>query len=161
MVYRSFFLFLILTSCSYSFTGANVGGLKNVYIPVFENLTSEPGIREKLTNDLTSAIIADNNLKVADRRLADATLSGKITKLEDVPFTFEGSGQNFSTTDYKITITTTIKFENLKEKKTLWEETIVGTGRYSLQGTKRRTDGIDEAVKMITQNVLNKVVSNW
>lgn len=152
---------LIVLSCSYSFTGANTGGLKNIYIPVFDNQTSEPGIRERLTNDLTNAIIEDNNFKISNRTSADALLSGKITRLEDVPFTFEGSGQNFATNDYKITVTATIKFESLVEKKTLWEETIVGTGRYALQGTKRRSDGLDEALKMIAQNILNKVVSNW
>ncbi len=156
-------LFLVLMNfgCSYSFTGANLGGLKTVAVPVFDNLTSEPGIREKVSSELTKAIIEDNNLKVADLKSADAVINGKITQLQDVPFTFAGSGSNFSTTDYKITITTTIRFENRKEKKTVWEESISGWGRYSLQGQRRRTDGIDDAIKMITQNILNKMVSNW
>jgi hypothetical protein len=152
---------LLWPGCSYSFTGANLGGLKNVAIPVFDNLTSEPGIREKITDELTLAILEDNNLKVTDRRQADAVLSGRITRLEDVPFTFEGSGSNFSTTDYKVTVTASVRFENLKEKKVLWEEEITGWGRYSLSGSTRRADGLNEAIRMITQNVLNKVVSNW
>jgi hypothetical protein len=149
------------TGCSYSFTGTNLGGLKNVTIPVFANETSEPGIREKLTNELTRAIIDDNNLKVTDRQQADAILSGKITRIEDLAFSFEGSGTNFSTKDYKITIQTAIKFENTKDKKIIWEENISGWGRYSLSGDKRRADGVDEAIRMITQNILNKMVSNW
>lgn len=152
---------MILTGCSYSFSGANLGGLKTVAVPVFDNITSEPGIRERVTNELVRAIIDDNNLKIADLKIADAVIAGKITKIDDVPFSFEGSGNNFSTTDYKITITTTIRFENKKEKKMLWEESITGWGRYTLQGEKRRNDGIDDAIKMITQNVLNKVVSDW
>lgn len=152
---------MILTGCSYSFSGANLGGLKTVAVPVFDNITSEPGIRERVTNELVRAIIDDNNLKIADLKIADAVIAGKIIKIDDVPFSFEGSGNNFSTTDYKITITTTIRFENKKEKKMLWEESITGWGRYTLQGEKRRNDGIDDAIKMITQNVLNKVVSDW
>lgn len=160
---RIFVLCMMMTAagCTYSFTGANLGGLKTVAVPVFDNVTSEPGIRERVTNQLVLAILDDNNFKIADLKLADAVISGKITKIEDVPFSFEGSGNTFSTTDYKITITTTVRFENKKEKKTVWEETISGWGRYSLQGSKRRNDGIDEAVKMITQNVINKVVSDW
>lgn len=154
-------LSLIFAGCSYSFSGANLGGLKTVAVPVFDNITSEPGIRERVTNELVRAIIDDNNLKIADLKLADAVIAGKITKIDDLPFTFEGSGNNFSTTDYKITITTAIRFENRKEKKIVWEESITGWGRYTLQGEKRRNDGIDEAIKMITQNVLNKVVSDW
>jgi hypothetical protein len=149
--------------CAYSFSGANLGGLKTVAVPVFDNLTSEPGIREMVTNQLTKAIIEDNNMKMADLKSADAVINGKITQLQDVPFTFESNAatSSFATTDYKITITTTIRFENRKEKKTLWEETISGWGRYSLSGTKRRNDGITDAIAMISQNILNKVVSNW
>lgn len=154
-------LLLFTVGCTYSFSGANLGGIKTVAVPVFDNITSEPGIRERVTNELVRAILDDNNFKIADLKLADAVIAGKITKIDDVPFTFEGSGNTFSTTDYKITITTTIRFENKKEKKTLWEESVTGWGRYTLQGDKRRNDGIDEAVKMITQNVLNKVVSDW
>lgn len=156
-----FALTVSMTGCTYSFSGANLGGIKTVAVPVFDNITSEPGIRERVTNELVRAILDDNNFKIADLKLADAVIAGKITKIDDVPFTFEGSGNTFSTTDYKITITTTIRFENKKEKKTLWEESVTGWGRYTLQGDKRRNDGIDEAVKMITQNVLNKVVSDW
>ncbi|NUM79480.1 hypothetical protein HUU42_01640 [bacterium] len=156
-----FFWMIGLGACSYSFSGANVGNLKNVAIPVFDNLTSEPGIREKVTSDITNAIIEDNNLKVTDRRTADALLIGKITKLDDVPFAYEGSGNSFSTKDYKITIYTTIRFETVKDKKPVWEETISGWGRYSLTGSQNRNAGIEDAIKMITQNVVNKMVSNW
>lgn len=155
------FLPALLCACSYSFTGANTGGMKNVHIPVFENLTPEPGIREKVTNRIISGIIDDNTFKVTDRRLADALLSGKITKIDDGPFAFEGGGNQFTTTDYKITITTVIKFENINDKKVIWEETISGWGRYSLSGSKNRNDGIDDAVRMIIENILNKVISNW
>ena len=156
-----FFLTAMPAGCTYSVTGANLGGMKTVAVPVFDNITSEPGIRERVTNELVRSIIDDNNFKIADLKLADAVITGKITKIEDVPFSFEGTGSNFSTTDYKITIIATVRFENKKEKKIVWEESISGWGRYSLQGSKRRNDGIDEAVKMITQNVINKVVSDW
>lgn len=154
-------LALVTTGCSYSLSGINLGGLRTVNIPVFSNETAEPGIREKLTNELTRAVIEDNNLKITDRRQADAILTGKITRIEDVPYSFEGGGNNFTTKDYKITILTTVKFENLKEKKVIWEEAMSGWGRYSLSGDRSRSDGLDEAIRMITQNVLNKVVSDW
>ncbi len=152
---------MILSACAYSFTGANTGNIKNVHIPVFENQTPEPGIREKVTNRIINGIIDDNTFKVTDRKAADALLSGKITRIDDGPFAFEGGGNQYTTTDYKITITAIIRFENIAEKKTIWEETISGWGRYSLTGAKNRNDGIDDAVRMIIENILNKVISNW
>ncbi len=160
-----YFLFvagmLTLNACTYSFTGANLGDLKNVAIPPFENQTSEPGIREKVTNQVTNGLIEDNTFKITDRKTADAVLSGVIIRVEDAPFTFEGGGNNFTTTDYKITIVTTIRFENVKDKKVLWEETISGWGRYTLAGAKNRNSGIEDAIRMITENILNKVTANW
>ncbi len=152
---------ITLFACTYSFTGANTGNIKHVHIPVFDNLTPEPGIREKVTNRIITGIIDDNTFKVTDRKSADALLSGKITKIDDTPFAFEGGGNQFTTTDYKITVTTVIRFENVKDKKLIWEENISGWGRYSLSGSKTRNDGIDEAVRMIIENILNKVISNW
>ncbi len=148
-------------ACTYSFTGANTGNLKSMAIPLFDNETPEPGIREKVTQGITQGILEDNTYKVADSKNADALLIGKITRVEDVVFAFEGSGTTFSTSDYKITITATLRMEQTKDKKILWTETISGWGRYSLSGAKRRNDGIADAVKMISQNVINKVVSDW
>jgi hypothetical protein len=152
---------ILPAGCSYSFTGANLGGMRNVAIPVFDNITSEPGIREKVTNQVTNGLIEDNTFKVTDRKIADAVILGKITKIEDAAFTFEGGGNNFSTTDYKITIYTSIRFENTKEKKVIWEEIITGWGRYSLSGSKNHVSGIEDAIRMITENILNKVIANW
>ncbi len=160
-VYYMILSAVYIAGCTYSFTGANTGGLKNVHIPSFDNLTSEPGIREKVTNRIINGIVEDNTFKVTDRRLADALLTGKITKIDDGPYAFEGGGNQFTTTDYKITITTVIRFENVRDKKVIWEENISGWGRYSLSGSKSRNEGIDDAVRMIIENILNKVISNW
>lgn len=154
-------LLISLIGCVYSFTGANLGELKTVAVPMFDNLTAEPGIREKVTTGLTQGILDDNNLRIADFKSADAVLSGKITQVDDIVFAFEGSGNQFTTSDYKITITAIIKFENRREKKTMWEETFSGWGRYALTGTRKRSDGMEDAIKMLTQNVINKVTSDW
>lgn len=152
---------IALSACAYSFSGANVGPYKTIHVPVFENQTAEPGIRERLTDRVTTAILEDNNLKITDRPGADVILIGKITGLEDVPFTFEGTGGNFTTNDYKITVQASVRYESARDKKVIWEEMISGTGRYTLQGDKRRSDGLDEALQIVAQNILNKVVSNW
>lgn len=156
-----YLLAVALSACAYSFSGANVGPHRTIHVPVFENLTAEPGIRERLTTQVTTAILEDNNLKITDRTGADVVLIGKITNLEDVPFTFEGTGSNFTTNDYKITVQVSVRYETVRDKKIIWEEMISGIGRYTLQGTKRRSDGLDEAIQIVAQNILNKVVSNW
>jgi hypothetical protein len=70
------FAFALLLACGpYSFSGTTLGGIKTVYIPVFENETIEYGLGDELTNDVTSAIVADNTLKVVGQNAADAIIS--------------------------------------------------------------------------------------
>ena len=154
-------LCLALTGCAYSFRGTSLGHIKNVHVPVFENQTSEPLIRERITDKIIDQILNDNALKVSARDGADAALLGKIIDINENPFTFEGSNGDFTTNDYKITIVTKVAFQDLVENRKLWEENISGWGRYTLDGSKTREEGIEEALEMISQNVLNKVVSNW
>lgn len=150
-----------LYACSYSFTGAQTGPVKNVHVPMFDNQTSEPGIREIVTNRIIAGLIEDNTFRITERKSADALLSGSINRIDDGPYTFEGGGGQYTTTDYKITLTVVIRFELVANRKLLWEETISGWGRYSLSGEKKRIDGIDDAVRMIVQNIMNKIIADW
>jgi len=163
LVYVMGLLWLQSIGCSYSFTGSNLGHIESVHVPVFDNLTPEPTIRERLTNELIDAIINDNELEIGDQQGADAYIVGRITDVNDQPFTFQADqdDDSFTTNDYKVTVVTKVRFEDKVEGKLLWEENIVGWGRYTLDGAITRDDGIDAALDMISQNVLNKVLANW
>ena len=84
----------ILASCGpYSFSGATVGGIKTVYIPVFNNETIEYGLGEELTNKITEAIVADNTLKVVGESDADAYISGKVISYKKSSETYNKEDQ--------------------------------------------------------------------
>ena len=66
-------LVLGASGCPYSFTGASVPAhLKTVAIPLVDDQSGigEPGLREKITTELTNLFIGDNSLEVADRTTA-------------------------------------------------------------------------------------------
>ena len=161
---RRWTLFIICTGSSllgcgiYSFSGSTVPShIKTVAIPLFTDNTAEFGIDQKLTDALMDAVTRDNTLKVSGSRGGDSMLSGTIIRVEDRAGQYD---QNENATDFRVTITIKIIFEDIKKRKVMWEETYTQWGSYDNTETLRE-NGIDEAIVKLTADILNKTVSGW
>ncbi|MBU1652789.1 hypothetical protein KKA00_11245 [bacterium] len=162
-------MFVLMTICGcfkYSFTGkGGPGHISSVAIPLFENSTAEYGIVEDLTDELILTFQNDNTLKIADESSADAVLWGKLTRVEDVPYTYEGEGEaaNFSVGEYKLTLTVEIEYYDLVKEETLWKQQVQGWGTYNyVSGSQEeRVVGFSDAIEKLTQDILNLTVSGW
>lgn len=150
------FIIFILTGCGiYSFSGSTLPShIKTVAVPLFEDKTTEFGIDQKFTDGLIDAIIEDNTLKIADPRSADALVRGEILRIEDRAGQYN---EQEAASDYRVTITAKVAFEDVKKRQILWEETWTQWGSY----TDDREAGIDEAVKKLSTEILNRTVSGW
>jgi outer membrane lipopolysaccharide assembly protein LptE/RlpB len=76
-------LVLMIWGCGYRFIG---GGdfpfqVKRVFVPVFENRTSETGIETVVANDFIYELTRSSNVSVVEKEMADAVLWGTITSL--------------------------------------------------------------------------------
>ncbi len=151
----------LMVGC-YSFTGASVPShLKTLAIPTIEDQSTfgEPGVRERMTTELTTLFLTDNSFQVADRGTADAVLRGVITGITDAPAAVE---QGETVRSRRITMSAKFTFQDMKFRKTLWEKTFSNWGDYPVSGgSSQRGVGLDEAMKKITEDVLLETVSGW
>jgi len=139
----------------YSFSGSALpSDIKTVFIPLFENKTPEFGIDRQITDLLVAAIIKDNTLKIAGAGNADARLTGSLLRVEDRAGQYN---QNEQASDYRVTLEVKVLFEDVKKRKTLWEETFTEWGSYS----ETRDEGISQAVGKIAADILNRTASGW
>jgi hypothetical protein len=147
---------LVISECGiYSFSGSTLPPhIKTVAVPLFEDKTTEFGIDQKFTDGLIDAIIQDNTLKIADPRSADALVRGEILRVEDRAGQYNAQE---TASDYRVSITAKVAFEDVKKRQILWEETWTQWGSY----TDDREAGIDEAIKKISTEILNRTVSGW
>ena len=141
----------------YSFSSSGASHLKTVAVPIFQDQTSEFGIKEKLTDEVIEQFTRDNTLRLADRRNADSLIEGKIVRVVDQAGAFTSDE---SVRDIKVFITVNIKYEDLKKRKIIWEEEITEWGTFNPDEESRET-GIDEAIAKIATEVLNRSVSGW
>lgn len=155
-LWETMLVICILTGCGiYSFSGSTLPPhIKTVAVPLFEDKTTEFGIDQKFTDGLIDAIIEDNTLKIADPRSADALVRGEILRVEDRAGQYNS---NETASDYRVTISIKVAFEDVKKRKILWEETWTDWGSYS----NDREEGIDEAIKKLSTEILNRTVSGW
>ena len=71
-------------SCGYySFTGSIPSDIKTVAVPLFDDNTSFPGVREDLTNNVIDAFINDNTLQVVPESKADLVITGTILSIRE------------------------------------------------------------------------------
>jgi hypothetical protein len=152
----------LFAGCVYSFTGASVPPhLKTVAIPLVDDQSGlgEPGLREKFTTELIQLFTADNSLEVADRGTSDSILEGAILSVSDAPAVVT---QGEQVTRRRVTITARFAFQDMKQRKKLWDKTFSSWGDYdSGGGLSQRQAGLQEALRKIAEDVLLETVSGW
>jgi len=87
MKYKACFFFPVLVmmiwGCGYRFTRGGVFqfSIKDIFVPVFENKTSETGIENMITNDFIFELTRSSKVDVVEKETADAFLWGVITSV--------------------------------------------------------------------------------
>lgn len=167
-VHRVLFPFIIAVSlsgcagCPYTFTGASVPPhLKTIAIPIVEDQSGfgDATLRDQFSRQLSLRFVNDATLQPSDRSNADSIIEGVITGVRDAPVVVEGGDQ---VSKRRVTITAHMTFRDLKLRKKIWEKDFTQWGDYqSGGGLTQRNDGISEALRKITEDILNETVAGW
>ena len=120
-------------------------GINSIAIPVFDDVSSEFQIREKITSSVIEKFIIDNNLKVVSLEEADSILKG--LRADETAKAFE------------LYVYLKLEYQDRKSKKIIFQKNLRGRGTYS--DPSQRDDGIDEAVDKISTDILNLIISGW
>jgi len=151
-------IFLSMACGIYTFSPSALGSVKTLAIPLFENETTESGIRERLTDQLAQAFVNDNTLKVVREQQADAVLRGTVVSYVQDPYSYT---QAEVVNEYICRIGLNVEFTNRKTGKVIWEEKgMTNFGIYSAS-TETQDDGKARAITKLVEDVLNKTVKGW
>jgi hypothetical protein len=132
-----------------------------VAVPLVDDQSGfgEPGLRESFTTALIQLFTSDNSLEVADRGAADAVLEGTILSISDAPAVVS---QGEQVTRRRVTVSARFVFQDMKLRKKMWDKNFSHWGDYdSGGGLSQRQQGLQEALKKISEDVLLETVSGW
>jgi len=151
-----------LVSSCYSFKGGSVPAhLKTIAIPLLDDQSGsgEPGLSERMTNDLLDRFRKDNSMQVVDRTRADAILEGSIVSSLDEPYVVK---QGEEVTRWRITLSVKASFQDLRQKKTVWERQFSNFALYNAaEGPTARQAGFAAAINKVAEDIVNETVSGW
>ncbi|MBI5059280.1 LptE family protein [candidate division KSB1 bacterium] len=150
---------LLVAGCSYSFRGQSAGAIKSISIPTFENLSTEFGIADLVTQTLTRGFQRDGTLRVTSESQADAILRGRIVRVEDQPYTARA---NQVVEEYRFAMSCEIELIDNATQNPLWTQVYPAWAIYPYTGSlENRNAAIEEAVGKLQLDILNKIVGSW
>ena len=151
--------FFFMGCFTYSFTGSLPTHIKSVAIPLFEDNTAYPGVREDLTNSVINEFISDNTLRVTSESQADLVISGVISSITQKAAILS-AGETVN--EYQIYVNVKVKCEDIKSNKVLWDKTLSEFGVMPGTGSQdERNQAIQIAIEKLTNDILNNTLGYW
>jgi len=148
----------LLCGC-YTFRGQTAGAIKSIAIPTFENESTEFGLSERVTTQLTTGFQSDGTLRVTSADQADAVLHGTVLRVEDLPYSAQA---NQTVDEYRFSLTCQIELIDTKTQQAIWTQNSTEWATYPYTGSlENRDQAIQEAVNKLQQDILNRIVGSW
>ena len=150
-------LIIVLNGCwYYSFKGSLPSHVHSIAIPLFDDRTGYPNVREDLTNKVIDEFVSDNTLKVTDEDKADLLLTASISSITQQAATVS-AGEDV--TEYKMVVSVKVKCEDIKLSKILYDKSIQQYGLMPADGgLDDRENAIKDALDLITEEIINSTL---
>ncbi|MFQ5483974.1 MAG: LPS assembly lipoprotein LptE [Desulfobacterales bacterium] len=150
-----FFAFVFI-ACGYKFAGSGSfpGGVRSIYITIFENRTLKTGIEKIFTDDLINEFIRKNEAVLAAHlENAEAILSGVITGMGIETVFHTGAD---TSDEREVTIGVSFKLKD-RHKKVLWANVVLESQTYPVGLTKTETEqNLQDAIIALSERIAEK-----
>ena len=171
---------LLLAGCGiYSFRGSLPPHIDSIAVATVVNQTSEFAATDAASELVTDLFVNENVLRVTDEDRADSNLQITINRVTDKPVTYTAEEM---VQEWQIDVYAQVVWYDLTRNRPLFEKTFSGFGFYPPGGDigsdnidNDRDGQVDEedefgdprefalrvAIRKISEDILNEVVSTW
>ncbi len=155
-----FLLLFFLNGCGYySFKGALPSHIQSVAIPIFIDKSGYPGMLEKVTDTVIESFVSDNTLKVVDETKADIIINGTIQSVSQKAASIK-AGETVS--EYQVHVSVKVLCEDIRKSKKLYDKVFRQYGIMSSSaGQDEKDQAIDDAIQLITEDIINTTLGGW
>jgi curli biogenesis system outer membrane secretion channel CsgG len=159
-------ILLLLGACNYGFQGG--GGfpshIRTIYIETFENETTFAGLEQDIFNQMVARLPRDLGVRLAGREVADAIISGRIIRYDDViqnPRIGADAGGRQEALTSQVQIAVAARLIDVQRDVILWQTTgLSGTGEYLRESQDERA-GQQRAIEFLIQQMVDAAQSQW
>ena len=156
---------LSLPACNYGFEGGGFPAhIRTIYIEPFENQTAQFDLDQRLFTRLMEELPGQLGVRFAGRDVADAVLSGRIVRYDDVAQNYRPGQQPGQVADvlaHEVQIGVAVQLVDVRDNVIRWESSgLTGRGTY-------RPDSQDVlaaqllAIDNIIEQIIDGAQSQW
>ncbi|HEV2149532.1 MAG TPA: LPS assembly lipoprotein LptE [Longimicrobiaceae bacterium] len=155
---------LLLSGC-YSFTGGGLPpGIRTLAVVPFENATAEPVLSTDVQLRLQDEIPRKLGVRLADQRVADAILRGRITGFDETTPAFRttpGVSERVDVVQRQVRITFEAEIVSVRGEQIIWKGNGVSAiGNYQPNSEQAQT-GRARAIAEMVQKIIEGAQSQW
>jgi hypothetical protein len=148
----------VLAACGvYSFRGALPEGIESVAIPLMENRTSEPLLTEEITDQVINEFMVQNLFSLEDEERADGILEMVLKSITEQANTYSSEE---SVSQMRLTLNVDVELLRRTTGESVMRQSFNSWGVYSLEDGER-SDGIEEAVNKLVEDITTALLSGW
>lgn len=158
---------LLAVGCGCSALGYRLGsslppGVESVYVPVVENVTSEPLLEQSATQALIGEIQREGTLRVAEAARADVILYVTLREFSLEPLRFDRDTAT-GTREYRLMVKADWLLVNEKTGETVVSRSGKGETDFVLTGdlSSEKRDAIPRAMTDLAHHVVMSIVEFW
>jgi hypothetical protein len=143
--------------CGYSTRALVPSHLRSVAVVEVQNLTTQPGLADELSDSLSQAFDRDRSLRLASPDRADLAVSAKVTSYSRTAASYEG---NQSVTGYELAIGATVEAEDRVRNEVFFSGASSARLLYSPDTTSEET-AASRVIATLARDIVRAVVTAW
>lgn len=163
---------LTLSGCGYTTKALLPPHIKTVSVKTFTNKipttgdVSEqerwriyrPGMEVQITDAVANRLLFDAGVRIVPQGEGDAEISGELIDYERQGLRFDSALQ---IREFRSSVTCRVRFKDLKENKTLWDDALVGDSSHFSEGPTGASEdqAVDAAIQDFAIRVAQKVAT--
>lgn len=132
-------LAILIGGCGYTVNGTLPSDIKTISVPIFQNLTRQPGVEGLVTRAVVEAFSTNGRLKIATSADADAILDGEVIGYNVYSIAFD---KNANARQYRLIVTVNLQLRDRRKNEMLFKQS-----------------GVREQVDFRVQNAVSETIS--
>ena len=158
-------LSLMVSGCGYRFVGGGSfpGGIKTVFVEIFENRTAEVGVENTFTNDLIYEITRTGSVKLSSQSRAQGVLTGAITQISNETVSRRDQKE---AAERRLTVFVDLQLK-ASDGRVVWSgNSIAANETYPVDALKQQTeknksDAFEALSKRLAEVINNRLTSDF
>jgi hypothetical protein len=154
---------LLLSGCLYGFTGGGLPAhIRTVAVVPFETENAPPVVSAEAIQELRTQLPRKLGLRLADQRVADALVRGRILSEEETTPAFTAGAENrVNVVQRQVRISFEAEIYDVRSDRTIWKQSGLSAVGNFQPNREQASAGRTRAITEMVQRIVEGAQSQW